>query len=202
MHSTSQYSTIWWSDHHQPGHIIVYSTSQYSTTWWSDHCALHQLVQYHTKSDHHQPGQIIMHSTSQYSTTWWSDHHAFHQSVQYHRVVRSLCTPPASTVPHKVRSSSARSDHRAFNQSVQYHMVARWKACAERHGACSVLNPFFVTVTHLHEVSSTIQTCNHLGILPRVCSNTNSASLIRNHQKQRSAVNAMSDSCRRSWNIS
>ena len=72
------------------GQIIVHSTSQYSITWWSDHRAFHQSIQYHmvVRSSCIPPvntvshgGQIIVHSTSQYSITWWSDHRAFHQSI-------------------------------------------------------------------------------------------------------------------------
>ena len=34
------------------GQIIVHSTSQHSTIWWSDHRAFHQSTQYHIRSDH------------------------------------------------------------------------------------------------------------------------------------------------------
>ena len=64
------------------GQIIVHSTSQHSTTWWSDHRAFHQSTQYYmvVRSPCIPPvttvphgGQITVHSTSDHSTTWWSD---------------------------------------------------------------------------------------------------------------------------------
>ena len=63
VHSTSQHSTTWRSDHH-------------STTWWSDHRAFRQLTQCHmvVRSSCIPPVNTI---------TWWSDHCAFHQSAQY-----------------------------------------------------------------------------------------------------------------------
>ena len=75
----------------------MHSTSQHSTIQWSDHCAFNQPTQNQmvVRSSCIPPvntvphgGQIIVHSTSQHSTTWWSDHHAFYQSTQYHMVVR------------------------------------------------------------------------------------------------------------------
>ena len=59
--------------------IIVHSTSQHSATWWSDHHAFHQPTQWHivVRSSCIPPantvphgGQIIVRSTSQHSTTW------------------------------------------------------------------------------------------------------------------------------------
>ena len=89
--------------------IIMHSTSQHSTTWQSDHCAFHQPIQYQmaVRSSFIPPvntvphgGQIIVHSSSQHNTTWWSEHRAFNQPTQYHMVVRSSCIPPVSTGPH------------------------------------------------------------------------------------------------------
>ena len=80
------------------GQIIVHSTSQHSTTWRSDHRAFHQSTQYHmaVRSSDIPPvntvphgGQIIGHSTCQHSTTWWSDHHTVHQPTQWATTWRS-----------------------------------------------------------------------------------------------------------------
>ena len=104
VHSTSQHSTTWWSEHRAfrkaklpRGGQIVHSTSQHSTSWWSDR-AFHQSTQYLMVVRSCIPavntvphGGQIVHSTSQHSTTCWS--------AQYHMVVRS-CIPAVSTVPH------------------------------------------------------------------------------------------------------
>ena len=87
----------------------VHSPSQHSSTWWSDHRAFHQSTQYHVVvrsscippvNTVPQGGQITVHSTSQHITTWWSDHRVFHQSTQYYTVVKSSCSPLVNTVPH------------------------------------------------------------------------------------------------------
>ena len=120
LHSTSCYSTTWWSGHrafHQSTvpHGGQITTSQHSTAWWSDY---HQSTVPHggqiTTSQQYRMvvrlppvntvphgGQITtsQHSTaqittSQHSTAWWSD---YHQSTQYRTVVR---LPPVNTVPH------------------------------------------------------------------------------------------------------
>ena len=68
------------------GQITVHSTSQYSTSWWSNHRVFHRSTQYHTVvrsssisqvNTVQHGGQIIVHSTSQHSNTWCSDHRAF-----------------------------------------------------------------------------------------------------------------------------
>ena len=142
------------------GQIIVYSTSEHTTIWWSDHRVLQQWTHYHmvvrsscippVNRVFHQwthyhmvvrssciapvntlpyDGQIIVLSTSQHSTTWWSDHRAFHQWTHYHMVVRSSCIPPMNTVPHSgqiiVYCTSEHttiwwSDHRVFHHCIVY----------------------------------------------------------------------------------
>ena len=155
------------------GQIIVHSTSQHSTMWWSDHGAFHQSTQYHVVvrslcilpvsivpdgvcvrippvSTVPRSGQIVVHSTSQHSTMWWSDHGAFHQSTQYHVVVRSLCILPVSIVPdggqiiaHSTSQHSATwwSDRRAFYQSTRYHVMFRSKACENRQCLAMYTDP-------------------------------------------------------------
>ena len=125
----------------------MHSSSQHSIIWWSDHCAFHQSTLHNmvVRSACIPPvntvlygGQSSMHSTSQHSIIWWSNHCAFHQSTQYYMVVRSACTPPVNTVLYggqiSMHSSSQHSiiwwsDHSAFHQSTQYYMVVTPKAC-------------------------------------------------------------------------
>ena len=158
--SSSQHSTIWWSNVHQstqypkvvkcpPVNTVPrgqMSTSQHNTPRWSN---VHQSTQY-PKVAKCPPVNTVPHggqmSSSQHSIIWWSN---VHQLTQYHMVVECL---PVNTVPYGGQMESLWGPWGSLSRFAVYvfdigHMTCLWHKPTElAHSFCVLFLCLFLSL--------------------------------------------------------